>query len=403
MAIIGGVDAFEFSGFVEALYDAAQNPDAWLVVMAMLAQYLCADSALIRFYSPDWSEVAFSATYHFDCSFDKEYKEHFVHVDPIPVAARHLPTGTVVVLDDILPFERLKRTEFYSDYLRPQDKRHVLGGYIYNEGGAKALFGVQRGRHGKPFTQKEKSLLQRLSRHFTQTFRIHQILAETRALAGTLCGALDALQVAAFFLDRTGRVRFSNPSADALLRNGRLLTLRNGYLHAPNRAKSMVLRKLIATVTRHRSGCPPEAGGALQLVPPTLGSSPVTAVVTPWRQPTGDVSPLAPHIAGAVFVGVQGRPRVMMHYLTGAYGLTYAEARLAAKLVETCNLEEASQLLGITRHTARDYLKAIFGKTDCHSQAALIAMILSGPSGLWARKIPRGSNGDTLFQSRRRA
>jgi DNA-binding CsgD family transcriptional regulator len=61
--------------------------------------------------------------------------------------------------------------------------------------------------------------------------------------------------------------------------------------------------------------------------------------------------------------------------LTRAFGLTRAEARLASIIAEGRGPENAAEALGISRGTARNQLKAIFGKTDTHRQSELVALL----------------------------
>jgi pimeloyl-ACP methyl ester carboxylesterase/DNA-binding CsgD family transcriptional regulator len=56
-------------------------------------------------------------------------------------------------------------------------------------------------------------------------------------------------------------------------------------------------------------------------------------------------------------------------------GLTAAEARLAAKLVQGLQIADAAAELGITAHTARTQLKNIFAKTGTRRQGELIQLL----------------------------
>lgn len=381
--MIGGIDAAVFNCLIETLYETAQNTGAWECVMMLLCQHLGSDSALIRFYASDWSGVVFSATCGFDPAFEAAYRKHFVKVDPIPLAIQRRPLGSVVFLEDIVPFAELKHTEFYNDYMRPQDKRHVIGGYVHEADGAKTVFGVQRGNRRQPFGPFDQAFLKILAPHFTQALRIHQIVAEAKSHATALGRTVDRFNVATFFLDTQGRVRFANPSAESLVRSGHLLTLQRGRLRALRRDQDTTLQKLIKSVSENRATILPRTGGAIQITAPGKSSSVVTAIVTPWQRSSARGLPLGPSIKAAVFVGTQNRYVPRPEFLVGAYGLTRTEANLAVKLVETCNLEASAQAIGVTKQTARDYLKSVFRKTECHSQADLVRLILSSPGGLW--------------------
>ena len=64
------------------------------------------------------------------------------------------------------------------------------------------------------------------------------------------------------------------------------------------------------------------------------------------------------------------------------YGLTRAEARLAALLLQGRDLPEAGAELGVTLHTVRTHLKAVLAKTGAARQAELVRILLRGPAGL---------------------
>jgi hypothetical protein len=56
---------------------------------------------------------------------------------------------------------------------------------------------------------------------------------------------------------------------------------------------------------------------------------------------------------------------------------------LVAKMIETCDLEQSAAAIGVRKQTARAYLKSVFLKTGCHSQAELVGTVLSDPCGIW--------------------
>jgi DNA-binding CsgD family transcriptional regulator len=72
---------------------------------------------------------------------------------------------------------------------------------------------------------------------------------------------------------------------------------------------------------------------------------------------------------------LEPRPWPNAATLTRAFGLTPAEARLASIIAEGRSPEHAAKALGISRGTARNQLKAIFGKTDTHRQSELVALL----------------------------
>lgn len=59
------------------------------------------------------------------------------------------------------------------------------------------------------------------------------------------------------------------------------------------------------------------------------------------------------------------------------FGLTRSEARLALHLAEGHSLQEAGEMLNLTRETARNYSKRVYDKTNSRGQADLVRRILT--------------------------
>ena len=57
------------------------------------------------------------------------------------------------------------------------------------------------------------------------------------------------------------------------------------------------------------------------------------------------------------------------------FGLTAAEAKMAARIALGDGVDNAAAALGVSRETARTQLKAVFQKTSVRSQPELLALI----------------------------
>ncbi len=72
---------------------------------------------------------------------------------------------------------------------------------------------------------------------------------------------------------------------------------------------------------------------------------------------------------------LEAQPALPESRLVLLFGLTPAEARLAARLGTGETLEEVAEALQVSLGTARNQLKAIFAKTETNRQAELIALL----------------------------
>ena len=67
------------------------------------------------------------------------------------------------------------------------------------------------------------------------------------------------------------------------------------------------------------------------------------------------------------------------------YGLTPAESRLATALADGLSLDAASEMLHISRNTARAHLRAIFSKTGVTQQTMLVSLLLKSVAAATAK------------------
>lgn len=101
------------------------------------------------------------------------------------------------------------------------------------------------------------------------------------------------------------------------------------------------------------------------------------------------LAPLRPRFrcggeAGVLVVITDLKPEqgASISLLCQLYQLTVAEARLVTALSAGQTLDEHADAAGITRETARWYLKQVLAKTGCHRQGELVRLLTSGPAGL---------------------
>lgn len=97
---------------------------------------------------------------------------------------------------------------------------------------------------------------------------------------------------------------------------------------------------------------------------------------------TGETHSLWPEIRlAALYVYDRNRDvPVEPEPLARLFGLSPAEARLAAELARGCNLETIARNHGHSPHTVRKQLKSVFRKTGVNRQADLASLILRSPA-----------------------
>ena len=147
------------------------------------------------------------------------------------------------------------------------------------------------------------------------------------------------------------------------------------------------MRHLIQQAGLAALGKPSEAGGVLAL--PRIEGRPLSLLVCPLRPHAVSFGPSVP-AALVIFGDPDASPSTSTQALIDLYGLTPAEARLMAALVDGERLEHYADRQQISINTARTQSKQVFAKTGHGRQADLIREVLANPALRVTTRTPNG-------------
>jgi DNA-binding CsgD family transcriptional regulator len=306
----------------------------------------------------------------------QRYAEYYAERNPWLGDPPVYENGRVHVGHSIIPSWELVRTEFYCDYLRPQDCYHRLCGVPLRLGHETIFLTVMRAPAQVEFDDRDVADLQRLLPHLGRSLHLRHHLLRRCARQGPLRELLDALPAAVWIVDGDRRLVTMNAAAEAQLARGVGLRLVGGRLVAAGGSDpGGALRRAI-----HAAALAPSAGGSAGgrvTVPLGHGHQPLMLHVSPLGARTDAGGQLAQpeRLVAIIGLGLAGDDGEAVADLAGAYGLTQAEARLCGQLLSGADLAEAAARLGVSRNTVRTQLRRVFAKTGAHSQAALMRLI----------------------------
>jgi DNA-binding CsgD family transcriptional regulator len=156
------------------------------------------------------------------------------------------------------------------------------------------------------------------------------------------------------------------------------LSLGRDGLQGAYDGKVVKLKDIIWRTGRPGKGKKDADTGSVSLERPS-GDRPLSVVVTSLRTESHYFDKDRP--AALIFVGdPETHPEFDENRLSKLYGLTRAEARLAALLAQDLSLADAADELSVSQHTVRTHVKRIFSKTTTERQSGLIRLLLSGPA-----------------------
>jgi DNA-binding CsgD family transcriptional regulator/PAS domain-containing protein len=286
------------------------------------------------------------------------------------------PEATFFRNTDYSDLAALRRERIYRELLYRYDGGLSACAYWWGKGTLNAIFFCRSLRLGADFRDSEVAALQALLPHIATAQLIRQSLQRANQIALAAGLTLDSLHQALFLIDPAGRLAYRNAMADDLLASGESFVLTSRGLSCCSGSASARLAERVAAVQRWPDTLPgASVGGGVNAFSVKRPGRPALSVsVLPVRGLAILSAAGLDHGWVAVLVtDAQVIARHALVRLVDRYGLTARESQLVAALVLGQPLPSAATL-GITHETARQYLKAIFGKTGVNRQAELIRL-----------------------------
>ncbi|MDQ2106429.1 helix-turn-helix transcriptional regulator [Azospirillum isscasi] len=288
----------------------------------------------------------------------KDYENYYSKISLSNINRRHLSVGDIFTQERMSNFAEHIRSEAYNDFFAPHGWHHLMHTTILDTAEMSIGFFVRRADRYGAFGQDDFDRFRALFPHVRQTMRMRARLADAEARTRGLEAVLDQLSFGAAIIDRTGRVRFANRSANAVLhaRDGLGLT-REGRLQAAARSEAAALDRCIGAVA---SGATSER--TLAISRPSGRPSYGLAVCPPPRDGGA--------IAALLFItDPDSLPRPTGELLGAIFGLSPAEQRVALALCSGMRPQEIASALALSENTVKSHLKAVFLKSGTDSQA----------------------------------
>lgn len=360
----------DFERLLDAVYQGPLEEVPWRGFLALLRLALAVDSTVLILRPPTRADTGLLLLEGGERRWESAYQERFFAQDPFV----DLPPGRVTALAELISEEVLLASPFYRDFMAPADSFHILGFNTLEPDGLEARLRASRARAKPAFGAPEHVLLERLAPHVRRAVQLHARITRTESERDLFADAVDQLAMCTLLLDERGRVLRANGPAQELLRRREGLAVVDGELRAARPEDTRTLGEAIARALAHRGAGAPGVVEGLRL-PLASGEGDLRLLVRPVALGRWSQGRTAPAVALFVAGGAQQK-QVSPELVQKLFGLTRAEAALAAELARGCSLDAAAEAQGIARNTARAHLRSIFAKTGVGRQAELVQLLL---------------------------
>lgn len=372
----GAVELFKAADFARidqllgSIYEGPMESPPWSCALQMLQDQLKAKhvTLMLRPPSPDSSAVMINSG-PVTTQGVESYSSHFFTLDPFV----RLKEGDVVTAEELIGKAWLD-SDFYREYLKPLDIRHLLGADIYTKEGIECRLRVTRGVDARPFNPADKALVRFLLPHLKRSIQLHARLDLLESERQLFAGTVNRMLLGIINFDEGGNLLESNQEAKRILAEKDGLTLSGNNLVVHNATEGRELQRMIKQALTPTPE--PSVVEALAVTRPS-GRSKLGVLVK--AIPMGPWSESRRRPAVAVFVRDPEANSVQPSHemVRRLFELTRMEATLALLLAEGFTLDEAAEKMNVRRNTARTHLRSIFCKTGVTRQTMLVRLLLN--------------------------
>lgn len=357
-----------------AIYQGLLGAEPWRETAIHLGAYFSANAIIV--IRPSTSvDLGFTVCHPRNPEIEEAYRAHFWTMDPF----LDLPIDQVVTIDEFMGMKNWYASEFYQRFIGEGGVNQGLGVNIVSANGTVCRVRLYRSPHEPAFVKGDKQRLQGLLAHFGQALSLAARMDCHQAQSELYEGALDRLHIGAIVLDENQVMLRCNHFAKTMLDGNDGLKWAGRGVEAYYRHERGALQDLI-------NGAGPNP--RVMSISRASGKRKLGLVVRgiPLRADSeGKGRP-----ASVIFIcDPDAQTIAPREILRQVFDFTPSEAMLAMELANGLSVDEAAEVLGIRRNTARTHLRAIFAKAGVARQAELVRLILNGVVGL-SSPIPGG-------------
>jgi DNA-binding CsgD family transcriptional regulator len=281
----------------------------------------------------------------------------------VPVHRESVASVSNYVLDDqFLNADDRKKLPYFHETAGPGNREWWAAG-LFAIADRQWFVSVYRDRARGRFSNSEGRYLARVAPEFCRIWALAEKL-EAQKVSSTL-SFLDQMKCPALAIDSRGAVRKLNRLAERLLEKDLHLQHRRLWSNDPTSNRRI---QLFVEAT------PPG-------ITPSLNQVVINRANAPWLL----IEAMPVTALGSGFFN-EGRALLLLTDLTEpaasdarllaiVFGLTPAEAKLAARIALGIGIDAAAAVLRIARETAKSQLKPVFFKTNVRSQPELLALL----------------------------
>lgn len=356
---------------VEAsIYDAALDLTLWPTLLEQLADLAGALGACWLRQNKRSGQVEWISFSGPCAELKTTYLAHYAAPDLFTPKVAATPAQGQLWLSESAPQSALRTNEWYNDFVVKNGICDILGAKLFENASHAVMLGFHSGSSQARFSPETETRIQQLMDPLRRAARLHVELHNLGWKSSSAVQALDRLSAAVIITDRDAHVIDVNDAAEQLIKLDDGLIVRNGRLAA---VRSFERAKLAAAIAAAAAAGETAPTGAHMLIGRRESRLAYVVTVAPLSsRSTGHDLPLV-----MVLVVNPDWHTPSKTSLAKLFGLSPAESRVAAALMQGSRMSEIAVESGVEITTLRTQLRSILRKVGVERQTDLIRVLAS--------------------------
>lgn len=372
----GRVGEEKILDLINSVYDASVDASLWPHFLEKLSALQRGAAVGMVSFSNNDKSGRLSYSVRCDPRWQQTYEEYYAPIDVFIAGLKEESAdGVARPGQRIITNSDLVKSEFYTDWMAPQDLFHTIHCVAMRDDQQVVTLGAGRSKSSGSFDQTELKVWDAFIPHVCRAVQIQRINSELASARDTMASGLSRRSVGLLLVSSNGTVIDGNAFAEQLLAKGDGLSIRSNKLVAKKKADQDTLGSLISSALNISLAGERSAGGFMQVWRPSR-REPYKMMVVPARE---GIPFLGKSTAAAAIYVLDPEMEIDLDVrkLQESFGFTDAETRIVASIMKGLDVNLTAHELGLSRNTVRTHLKRVFEKAGTSRQSQLVLKILS--------------------------
>lgn len=366
----------EVNDFIGSFYDCAVDPENWVPTLSRLRDRLGMACVHLCFTEGAYAKVGEPSNY---VSFRTTWPDEWVgnlhqRMGAIPGVQVWAKSGIDECMSQLqaISEDELRRTAFYSEWLRPQGLRDYSCTVVAKREKTVGTLVAATPVSGEIVTREDRRVFRTLAPHVRRALQISGMLDEGRLQVQLYRGILDRVSAGIAIVGEDQRLIYANAQAEDMLSAGDTITSRQGRLAPSSNAQRTGFEEALRRACSGSDADLGTYGNGIGLVGRDGAAS--VAYVLPLAR-SERRREVGTGMAAVFLTANAGSIPPALETLAALAGLTAQEARVALLVAEGSTPAEIGDLLDVSIATVRTHLARAYDKTGTGTQQALARFV----------------------------